>query len=217
MNLLQFSQVFASLALAFSCLAFTWRLRVFNRLASPTDRAAPKGDARAGALYAFSLGMAPWAKESTRLHWVAYSRGVAFHLGIFLGLGILLASPWITLLPAAARTLLTLGCSLGALLGLAGLFARFSERNLRALSTPDDYFAVLLVSLFLASCSLWLFGLVPLPLFYLISGLMLIYAPLGKIRHCLYYAYSRLSFGRFAGKRAVFPHSQQARWSSSRR
>ena len=160
-------------------------------------------------LYAYTLGMAPWSKESTRRHAVAYLRGVVFHVGIFLGLAVLIASPWLGGLPQGARAYLGICAAAGALFGLAGLVARFVEPNLKALSTGDDYFAVLIVSLFLASEALWLFVPQAQVFFYLFSAAMLFYAPLGKIRHCIYFAYSRLFYGKFIGSRAVLPHTQQ--------
>src|SRR4030043_109277 len=48
-----------------------------------------------GVVYAFTLGMAPWAKESARLHWVAYIRGIIIHVGIFAAAAFLIASPWL--------------------------------------------------------------------------------------------------------------------------
>src|SRR4030065_924974 len=185
-------QSLAGRALFCSVAAFAWRLRALRGRARPADRAVPKGRPGLGVLYAYTLGMAPWAKESTRRHLLAYLRGVAFHLGIFLGLGILLVSPWLYLLPVAWRTLLALGAALGALLGLAGFIARFAAHNLKALSTPDDYTAVLVVSLFQASAGLWLVYAPALPLFYIVSAIILFYAPFSKIRHCTYYLYSRL-------------------------
>jgi hypothetical protein len=209
MDWILFPQILAGAALVFSLLVFAGRLLAFNRLPRPVDRAIPKGSPRAGLVYAFTLGMAPWAKESTRLHMVAYLRGVAFHLGIFLGLGILLASPWLGQLPAAWRLLLAIGAAMGALLGLAGFAARLLERDLKALSTPDDFAAVLVVSIFLASAGLWLVLPVAQPFFYLASAVLLVYAPFSKIRHCIYYAYSRMFFGKFVGTRAILPHGQQ--------
>jgi hypothetical protein len=188
-------------------------LRVFNALARPGDRSTPKGDPATGVRYAFTWGMAPWAKESTRRHWLAYLRGIAFHLAIFLGLALFVGSPWLSLLPREWRLALATATGLGAVFGLAGFVARFVERNLRALSTLDDYFAVLLVSLFLAAASAALINLALLPVFYFVSAAMLVYAPLGKIRHCIYYAYSRLFFGKFVGRRAVLPHEQQTKVS----
>lgn len=204
------TQVLAGAGLIFAILSFTNRLRAFSRLARPVDRSTPKGDPRLGVVYAFTLGMAPWVKESTRRHALAYLRGVGFHLGIFLGLGVLLISPWLAQLPISLRQLLAILTGGGALLGFAGFIARFIEPNLKALSTPDDYAAVSLVSLFLAAGSLALVLPEFSPLFWGISAVMLVYAPLSKIRHCLYFAYSRLFFGKFFGSRGVLPHSQQA-------
>lgn len=202
-------QIIAGLALVFTLAAFGWRLKAFNSLARPIDRAPAKGSIKQGLLYAYTLGMAPWAKESTRRHWLSYLRGVFFHIGIFLGLGILVISPWLYLFPNWLRIFLSAGAGFGALLGLAGLIARFIDPNLKALSTPDDYFAVLVVSIFLATACLGLSVLATLPIFYIISAFMLIYAPFSKIRHCIYFAYSRLFFGRFTGIRGVLPHQQQ--------
>jgi nitrate reductase gamma subunit len=153
--------------------------------------------------------MAPWAKEGTRLHVIAYMRGVAFHLGVFLGLAVLIASPWLGGISQLSRGILGVGIAVGAILGLAGLLARLVETNLKALSTPDDYFAVLIVSLFLATEALWLFFPQAQTIFYLTSAVMLVYTPLGKIRHCIYFAASRLFYGKFIGGHAVLPHSQQ--------
>ena len=203
------SQILAALAIIFTVFAFGQRLQTFSRLSRPVDQAKSKGSLQTGVLYAYTLGMAPWSKESTRRHAIAYMRGVAFHAGIFLGLLLLIASPWLGGVPQVVRTLLGIGMALGALFGFAGLVLRFVEPNLKALSTPDDYFAVSIVSLFLASEALWLFLPQAQVFIYLVSAAMLVYAPLGKIRHCIYFVYSRLFYGRFIGSRAVLPHSQQ--------
>jgi len=209
MSLSLFTGFLTGLALIFSVAIFIWRLRLYNQLTRHVDRAKPKGDVKSGVLYAYTTGMAPWAKESTRLHMLSYLRGVAFHMGIFLGLGLLLASPWIHLLPAVLRGILAVGAGAGAVFGMVGFAMRLMEHNLRAVSTKDDLFAVLLVSLFLAVAALWLSVPDALPAFYLVSAVMLVYAPFSKIRHCIFFAYSRLYYGKFIGSRAVLPHSQQ--------
>ncbi len=209
MTFLLLTQLLAAAAAVFCIAAFTIRLRTFLRLTVPKDRSQLKGSPNAGIAYALSLGMLPWAKESTRRHALAYLRGVGFHLTVFMVLGLFLASPWLGLIPGAVRAGLATLCGLGSLLALFGFLSRFIEKNLKALSTPDDYFAILLVSIFLAGAAAMLLNLNLLPLFYLVSALVFVYMPLGKIRHCIYFVFSRLFFGRFFGRRAVLPHSQQ--------
>src|SRR3989304_3774903 len=58
------------------------------------ERAGAVGSPAQGVLYAFTWGMMPWAKESTRLHLLAYLRGVVFHIGIGAAFLALLVSPW---------------------------------------------------------------------------------------------------------------------------
>jgi hypothetical protein len=206
MDVITLSQTIAGLALIFSFMAFRIRLRSFLRLSQPVDLASPKGSPAAGMLYAYTLGMAPWVKESTRRHWLSYLRGVAFHVGILVGFIIMIGSPWFASMDFQFRLMLGIAAALGAILGLAGFAARFMESNLRSLSLPDDYFAVLLVSLFLLAASLSMLFTPLLPLFYLLSAILLFYAPFSKIRHCLYFAFSRRFFGKFFGSRNILPH-----------
>jgi hypothetical protein len=127
------TQLFALAALVFAVLAFSVRWRATMRRPSPLDRAPLKGQARSGVVYAFSLGMMPWAKESTRRHLVAYLRGIGFHVGIFSGLLALLVSPAWFRLPAPA---LAAACSSAG--RCSGPLARDAlvERNLRQLAPP---------------------------------------------------------------------------------
>jgi hypothetical protein len=204
-----FLQVLGFLALAFSIAAFAYRLRVFNGLRRPADAAPPKGSRTKGIMYAYTLGMMPWAKESTRRHMLTYLRGVGFHIGIFFGLALLVLSPWAASMPQTLKTAWAVLMAAGALLGLAGFAMRFLDHNLRSITTPDDLFATGVVSLFQAAAALWLAGLLPAGVFYLSGALMLVYAPFGKIRHCIYFSYSRWLYGKFMGSRALLPHSQQ--------
>jgi nitrate reductase gamma subunit len=211
MTFLLLTQILAACAALFCIALFTVRLRTFVRLALPVDRSLLKGNPNSGVAYALSAGMLPWAKESTRRHALAYLRGVGFHLTVFLVLALFVFSPWLGLVPPSIRLVLALICAFGSLMALLGFIARFIEKSLKALSTPDDYFAVLLVSLFLGCAAAMLLNPAILPPFYLTSALLFVYMPLGKIRHCIYFVFSRLFFGRFFGRRAVLPHSQQGK------
>ena len=198
-----FAGALVLLAAAFAIVAFAARWRDIVRRPFGKDFSPARGSAERGILYAFTLGMAPWAKESTRRHWLAYGRGILFHLGLFIGLAALIASPAWAWLPGGLRLLAAAGAGLGALCGAAGLSARWVQADLKALSTRDDYLAVALATLFLAAGSLALLAPAWLPVFDVAGALLLIYAPLGKIRHCLYFFFSRRFFGAFAGRRGV--------------
>jgi len=203
MTLLFLTQLLALAAFLFAIGAFILRWRWTEQRPFAADRAPARGSPGRGVLYAFTFGMAPWAKESTRRHMLAYLRGVGFHVGIFAGLAALLASPWWSLAPDAFRWLLALVIGLGAAFGFVGEVMRRVEHNLRALSTPDDHASVLLVSIFLAATAGALLSPAWLTAMYVTAALMLVYAPLGKIRHCLYFFFSRRFFGLFVGRRAV--------------
>lgn len=177
-----------------------------KRRALPIDKSPVKGNISHGIAYAFTTGMMPWAKESTRIHLIAYLRGIGFHIGIFTAIGTVILSPLWGFLPPLLSSTLFWVLIPGALLGAAGGLMRLAEHNLRGLSLPDDHFAVWLTTLFIAVTGLGLvFEAFVVPM-YIVSAVTFAYIPLGKIRHCLYFFFSRTFFGKFFGRRAVFPH-----------
>ncbi len=178
-----------------------------HRLA-PADNSPIKGSLPRGIQYAFTTGMMPWAKESTRIHMVAYLRGIGFHIGIFAAIGAVIISPFWDILPAFLSWTLFGLLGLGALLGAAGGIMRIAEHNLRGLSLPDDHFAVWLTTLFITLAGLAVLDEAFMIPMYIVSAVTFVYVPLGKIRHCLYFFFARTFFGKFFGRRAVFPHPQ---------
>jgi nitrate reductase gamma subunit len=162
-----------------------------------------KGSPDKGVLWAFTLGLAPWAKESARIHWIAYIRGVIFHLGIFLCAVYMIATPWLAQMPESLRLSLAALFGIGALLGLAGFGIRIADPTMRLLSTPDDYFALALTSLFLAAAAISAYAMDYLPAFWAISGITMAYAPFGKLRHFIYFFYVRVFLGLTFGRRSV--------------
>lgn len=179
-----------------------------KRRALPADRSPLKGNPQHGIAYAFTKGMMPWAKEATRIHAIAYLRGIGFHIGIFTAIGALLVSPFWNLLPPLLSLILICVLTIGSFLGAAGGLLRILEHNLRGLSLPDDHFAVWLVSVWMAVAALAVMNSAAVIPFYILSAFTLAYIPLGKIRHCLYFFFSRIFFGKFFGRRAVFPHPE---------
>ena len=184
------------------------RYQETKRRLVPVDNSPIKGNLPNGIRYAFTTGMMPWAKESTRIHMIAYLRGIGFHVGIFAALGAVIMSPWWQSLPLLLAWALFWILILGAVLGAAGAGMRLAEHNLRGLSLPDDHFAVWLTTLFIATTALALLNEAFRIPMYSMSAVTFVYVPLGKIRHCLYFFFSRIFFGKFFGRRAVFPHPE---------
>ena len=182
-----------------------------KRRALPTDKSPLKGNPARGISYAFTTGMLPWAKESTRIHRIAYLRGIGFHIGIFAAIGVLLVSPLWGLLPQALTLLLAAVLGVGSVLGAVGGVMRIAEKNLRGISLPDDHFAVWLTTLFIAVTALGVLNEAVRGPMYLVAAITFVYVPLGKIRHCLYFFFSRTFFGKFFGRRAVYPHPEPIR------
>lgn len=193
----------AVIGLAIGALGIISRLQAILSRPFKQDLARPRGSIRRGVLYAFTLGMAPWEKESTRLHWLAYFRGIFFHLGVFAAFAVLFASPWLAAAPGWLLWVGRIFTGAGAVFGVAGIPMRWTGENERNLSTPDDYFAVLLTSLFTALAFGVLVEAALLPIFYLATALLAIYIPFGKIRHCVYFFFSKFFFGLTFGRRGV--------------
>jgi hypothetical protein len=203
MTIQVFTGALAIAALLFSVGVFASRWAQMQRLPLAKDYSRPKDSPLKGILYAFTLGMAPWSKESTQIHVVAYLRGIAFHVGIFAGLAAFLASPWFALIPLVIRIAFAIITGLAAVMGVAGGVMRLVEHNLKAISTPDDHASVWLVSLFLAATTGALVSIDLLPAMWLLAAVMLAYAPLGKIRHCIYFYFGRLFYGIHVGRRGI--------------
>jgi len=161
----------------------------------------PAGDARAGVRYAFTKGLAPQAKESVRMNPLSYLAGMLYHTGIFAGLALL----GLKLSGLGAPRVLGIVALLGAMGGVALLGKRMFKAHLRGISCPDDFVSNLLATGFAALAGITCFwpGFASLWLIETIA--LLVYAPLGKIRHCLFFFPTRYHFGAFFGRRGVLP------------
>jgi nitrate reductase gamma subunit len=147
--------------------------------------------------------MLPWAKESTRHNLLAYLRGVVFHIGIGAAFLALPVAPWRADGSVPLRWVLVASTAAGGVAGLGGLVARVAEARLRRLSTPDDFFAVALVSLFNLAAAAAAVAPALVPAFYGLAAATLVYIPFGKIRHCFYFFFARYFFGAGLGRRGV--------------
>ena len=99
MNILAITRIIAIVGLALGLLGIILKLKDIMNRPFKQDLARERGSVGRAVLFAFTLGMAPWEKESTRIHWIAYLRGIFFHVGIFMAFSVLLVSPWLSLMP----------------------------------------------------------------------------------------------------------------------
>jgi nitrate reductase gamma subunit len=94
---------------------------------------------------------------------------------------------------------------LALLAGLYLLVQRLLSPTLRAMSAPDDYLAILASCGLLALASLRRIGPDDEILLLLYAFLLLIYVPLGKLRHVVFFFVARADYGRRLGYRGVYP------------
>jgi hypothetical protein len=203
MDIIAITRIIAIAGFVVGAMGILLRLREIMNRPFKKDFSRERGSSMRGVLFAFTLGMAPWEKESTRIHWIAYLRGIFFHVGIFTAFAVLFASPWLSLLPDFLIWPVVAITGIGALFGFAGIIIRLSGPNERMLSLPDDYASVFLTSLSTVLASAVLIWPAALPVFYVIAGIMMAYIPISKIRHCVYFFYSKFFFGFGFGRRGV--------------
>ncbi len=202
MDFLSITKLIASLSLIFSISLILYQWISLLKKPKVTDYSLPKGSSLNGIIYAFTLGMAPWTKESTRKHWILYFRGILFHMGIFSALFIFIVKILWNYIPDLLLPLALLS-GIGALMGLVGILLRIAERNLREISNFDDHISLWLVSIFLSLVTISSISPSFTPYMFIFTSIMLLYVPFSKIRHFLYFFFSRIFFGLHIGKRGI--------------
>jgi hypothetical protein len=161
------------------------------------------GPAWPGIAYAFGPGMSPRAKESATNHPWLYASGLLYHAGIAAAastLALTLAGSRMPgALPGALAVLVLVSLAAGA-----GLFARrMRSPLLRAISAPDDYASNVLVNAWLGAAALALLVPAATPALLGATIVLGIYAPFGKIRHCVFFVLARGEFGARLGRRGI--------------
>jgi hypothetical protein len=173
--------------------------------------APARASAAAGVRYAFTTAFLPWAKESARRHLASYLAGIVFHLAVFAAIGRLALSIVPAAWPVAADPALAALLGVGLACGLGLLAKRGRDATLRAVSTPEDVVANLLVDAVLLAGFAGALRPALLPVFQLAGAALLFYAPLGKLRHMLFLLTSRRYWGVYFGRRGVRPAPDPAR------
>jgi nitrate reductase gamma subunit len=158
----------------------------------------------------------PWGMESTRQNPFFYAQFVVFHVAVAAGIAMSFVIPYLPGLmkPMVVVRLLQVLFALGCLIGCYRLYRRLTDPFIRQISSPDDIFSILLLTVWMFA-SIWAApnrpdqGEGPLMIYFLLTAFFLVYVPFSKISHYLYYPFTRYYFGRTMGHRGVYPIKRQ--------
>ncbi len=173
------------------------------------EKTPAKGNHRAGIIYSFSTIAMPWSMESSSKKPYKYVEFALFHLGVLAAIVISFIIPyWPQVMESAvavipARTII----GLALIAGLIRIVRRIAFASMRAISSPDDYFSLFLLEIWLffafwaaANDNYWM-----LVGFFALTAFFLIYVPFSKISHYLLWPFSRYYLGKHLGHRGVYP------------
>ena len=204
-------------ALVFMALAYAARIYWFvTRFKAGGERqgatGAPSTTPRKGILYSWANVAMPWAMESTRSKPLLYAQFVIFHVGVVAAIGLSFVIPYAPGLLSSAAVVGLVQVLTGAacVVGVIRLIRRVSSPYMRAISSPDDYFSLSLLTVWfffavLAAPNQFAEGEGHLLAFFILTAFFLIYVPFSKISHYLYYPFTRYYFGKSMGYRGVYP------------
>lgn len=203
-------------ALLIMACVYTLRIVWLLHFKAGRERQAPTGQFRTtktkGIVYSWMNVAMPWAMESTRTKSFFYAQFVIFHMGVVAAIGLSFVIPYAPgllesgILPSILQVII----GLAFLVSLIRLYRRITDKYMRALSSPDDYFS-------LALLTAWFFfavlaapnkpeqGETVLLTYFILTAFFLIYVPFSKISHYLYYPFTRYYFGKTMGYRGVYP------------
>jgi nitrate reductase gamma subunit len=202
--------------LAIMAVTYTLRICWLLRFRAGRDRQAPTAftaHAHAkGALYSWAIIAMPWEMESAQRHFWLYVQFVVFHFGVTAAIVMSFLIPYAPGALAPRPVVLVLQALMGGacLVGCYRFYRRVSDKVMRKISTPDDYFS-------LALLTVWFFiallaapnrperGEGALLAFFFLTAFFLLYVPFSKISHYLYYPFTRYYFGKTMGHRGVYP------------
>jgi nitrate reductase gamma subunit len=204
-------------ALLIMAVVYTLRIRWLLHFKAGRDRQAPTGASdttpKKGIFYSMAVIAMPWSMESTRNKKFFYLQFVLFHIGVTLAIILSFIIPYFPSLLNSFPFLITLfQIFIGAafIVGCGRLIRRISNIYVRSISSPDDYFSLVLLIVwfafaFFASPNQYQHDEGILITYFMLTAFFLIYVPFSKISHYLYYPFSRFYFGRTMGHRGVYP------------
>lgn len=217
-DLLHFSEhTLQEVAIVFMIIIYSLRVRWLFKFKGGMERQAPTGAAdttkKRGILYSWAVIGMPWTMESTRKKPFFYAQFVIFHLGVTMAILLSFIIPYApSFLQAHPLIIPVFQVFIGGafLVGIYRIIRRVSSVYIRAISSPDDYFSLILLTVwfgfaFFAVPNDYSQGEGVLITYFILTAFFLMYVPFSKISHYLYYPFSRYWFGKSMGHRGVYP------------
>ena len=203
-------------ALSFMAIVYTLKIRWIMRFKAGKERqkTTSMGDmnARKGALLSMMNIAMPWQMESYRTHPLMYAQFAIFHIAVAVSIAMSVIMPYWPHLISSPAAVLALQVVFGAgfAVGMMRLIRRISNKHMRAISSPDDYFSLALlcvwmVSSFLAAPNTRALSETPALVYFFLTAFFLIYVPFSKISHYIYYPFARYYLGKTLGYRGSYP------------
>jgi nitrate reductase gamma subunit len=226
-DLLHFSEhTLQEVALLFMALVYTIRVVWFLRFKAGKERQAPTAPQgiikRRGIIYSWANIATPWAMESSRTQPLFYAQFVIFHLGVTAAITLSFVIPYGPgLLEYPGVILATqLICGAACVVGLMRIYRRVTNPYIRAISSPDDFFSPVLLTIWLLSAVLaapnsTAGGEWRLLAYFILTAFFLVYVPFSKISHYLYYPFTRYYLGKTMSRRGVYPARHGGRTATS--
>ena len=216
-GLLHFSEhTLQEFALIFMAVVYLLRIKWLFSFKKVGERQASTGLAGTskgkGILYSWAAIAMPWTMESTRNKIFFYTQFVIFHLGVVAAILLSFLIPYAPKVLESEFVTVIIQIFIGGafLVGFGRIIRRITSMYIRAISSPDDYFSLILLTAwfgfaFFAVPNNYQQGETILLVFFLLTAFFLMYVPFSKISHYLYYPFSRFWFGRSMGHRGVYP------------
>jgi nitrate reductase gamma subunit len=141
-----------------------------------------------------------------------YVQFALFHLGVVAAISLSFIIPYGPglLKSVALVSIIQFLTGAACLVGVVRIIRRISDPYIKAISSLDDHFSLVLLTVwfafaFMAAPNNILSGEGIMLTYFFLTAFFLMYVPFSKISHYLYYPFTRTYLGRHFGRRGVFP------------
>jgi len=203
-------------AIVIMATVYTIRLIWIFRFKAGIERQAPTGlmdtTKAKGVLYSWANIFMPWSMESTQKHILIWFQFGIFHMGVTAAIALSVIIPYAPEVIEINLVTTIFQIMIGAafVVAIIRIIRRVGNKYMRAISTPDDYFSLILLTVWFFFATLSVpnqldKGETVLLIYFWLTAFFLIYVPFSKISHYLYYPITRYYFGKTMGFRGVYP------------